>query len=257
MKKTLPLPLHLPYAFKAQTIDFAQTMFAALFQMGDAHLVEVGKKFGRLVAQLGLNGNSFWPEFTQQLPHIIEKLALDARAIENNDPAANNLEEVYLAYPGFFAIALYRLSHALLKLKLPIIPRVISEFAHTQTGVDIHPGAKIGSSFFIDHATGIVIGETVEIGNHVKVYQGVTLGAWHVSKAAKHTKRHPTIQDHVTIYANATILGGNTSVGAHSIIGANVWLTQSVPEYSKVYHALTPMIEPMQKTKTHATLQHT
>ncbi len=154
------------------------------------------------------------------LPEVRARLDLDAIAIEENDPAAKSLEEVYLAYPGFYAISIYRLSHELYLLNTPIIPRMMSEYAHGVTGIDIHPGATIGSSFFIDHGTGIVIGETTIIKSNVKIYQGVTLGGIQIKKSLSFTKRHPTIEDNVTIYANATILGGEVVVGANSIIGA-------------------------------------
>jgi len=141
---------------------------------------------------------------------------------------------VYLAYPGFYAITMYRLSHVIWNLEIPILPRMISEYAHSVTGTDIHPGAKIGNSFFIDHATGVVIGETSIIGDNVIIYQGVTLGGIKVEKALKNVKRHPTIMDNVTIYANATVLGGDVVIGENSTIGANVWITQSIPENSVV-----------------------
>ena len=141
---------------------------------------------------------------------------------------------MYLAYPGFHAIAVYRLSHELIKLKVPVLPRMMSEYTHGVTGTDIHPGATIGDSFFIDHATGIVIGETTLIKENVKIYQGVTLGGIQVKKSLAETKRHPTIESNVTIYANATILGGEVIIGENSIIGANVCVTESVPENSLV-----------------------
>ncbi|MGJ5641896.1 serine O-acetyltransferase EpsC [Formosa sp. S-31] len=173
-----------------------------------------------------------WEAFKFKLPSIRRRLDLDAIAIEQHDPAARSLEEVYLAYPGFYAIAIYRLSHELFELNLPIIPRMMSEYAHGVTGTDIHPGAKIGDSFFIDHATGIVIGETSVIKNNVKIYQGVTLGGIQIKKSLSATKRHPTIENNVIIYANATILGGDVVIGANSIIGANVCVTVSIPENS-------------------------
>lgn len=178
---------------------------------------------------------------------IRENLDLDALAIEKYDPAAKSLEEVYLAYPGFHAIAIYRLSHELYKLNVPIIPRMMSEYTHGLTGTDIHPGATIGKSFFIDHATGIVIGETSVIKDNVKIYQGVTLGGIQVKKSMSATKRHPTIEDNVTIYANATILGGDISVGANSVIGANVWITKSVPPNSLVTYQLENKISSIEK----------
>ncbi|RIJ42978.1 serine O-acetyltransferase EpsC [Pontibacter oryzae] len=172
----------------------------------------------------------------QKLPHIYELLLLDAQAIAAGDPAAQSIEEVVRTYPGFKAVAMYRMAHALYQLRVPLLPRVLTEYAHARTGIDIHPGAQIGARFCIDHGTGLVIGETSIIGNHVKVYQGVTLGALSVDKAMANIKRHPTIEDNVVIYAGATILGGNTVIGANSIIGGNVWLTESVPPYSRVYH---------------------
>ncbi len=175
-----------------------------------------------------------WNIFKGQFINIRKKLDLDAIAIEKNDPATKSLLEVYLASPGFYAIAVYRLSHELYKLQIPILPRMMSEHAHGITGIDIHPGATIGDSFFVDHGTGIVIGETSIIKNNVKIFQGVTLGGIQVKKSMSSTKRHPTIEDNVTIYANATILGGDINIGANSTIGANVWITKSVPENSLV-----------------------
>lgn len=175
-------------------------------------------------------------EFTAQLPVLRAALLRDASAILASDPAAEGLAEVISSYPGFYATALHRLAHALYQRGLPRLPRLLSEYAHQRTGIDIHPGARIGPSFAIDHGTGIVIGETAVIGAHVQMYQGVTLGALRVTKGLRGTKRHPTIEDHVVMYAGATILGGSTVVGAHSIIGGNVWLTESIPSHSRVYH---------------------
>lgn len=174
--------------------------------------------------------------FAEKLQPIYQALKLDAQALFEGDPAAESVDEVILAYPGFFAIAVYRIAHEFYKLKVPIFPRIATEYAHQITGIDIHPGATIGESFFIDHGTGVVIGETCTIGNKVKVYQGVTLGALSVEKSLSSKKRHPTIEDNVVIYSNATILGGETVVGHGSIIGGNVWLTESVPPLSTVYH---------------------
>lgn len=174
--------------------------------------------------------------FFEQLPTIYDNLLLDARAIVDNDPAAIGIEEVVAVYPGFHTIAVYRIAHELLKLNVPLLPRMLTEYAHGLTGIDIHPGAQIGRSFFIDHGTGVVIGETTIIGNNVKIYQGVTLGATHVAKSMAQKKRHPTIENNVVIYANATILGGRTVVGHDSVIGGNVWLTHSVEPYSMVYN---------------------
>ena len=173
----------------------------------------------------------------RRLPEIHHNLWLDAEAIERGDPAAESVDEVVSAYPGFLAIAVYRLAHEFYTLNVPIFPRILSEIAHQRTGIDIHPGATIGKSFFVDHGTGIVVGETTTIGDRVKLYQGVTLGALSVEKSLSSSKRHPTIEDDVVIYSNATILGGETVIGRHSVIGGNVWLTQSVPAFSVVYQA--------------------
>lgn len=174
------------------------------------------------------------PRFLDKLPQVREALLEDAEAIHAGDPAAESVDEVVLAYPGFLAIAVHRMAHELYSLEVPVLPRVLSEWAHGQTGIDIHPGASIGAAFAIDHGTGVVIGETTVIGNHVRLYQGVTLGALAVSKRYANSKRHPTIGNDVVIYANATILGGTTHVGDGSIIGGNVWLTSSVPPRSVV-----------------------
>ena len=170
------------------------------------------------------------------VPQIYQNLLLDAEAILKFDPAAQSIEEVLVAYPGFYATAIYRIAHQLHIQGIKTLPRILSEYAHSKTGIDIHPGAEIGESFFIDHGTGIVVGETSVIGNNVKVYQGVTLGALNVAKSTASTKRHPTIEDNVIIYSGATILGGDTTIGHDCIIGGNVWLTYSVPPFSVVYH---------------------
>lgn len=172
--------------------------------------------------------------FLESLVDIHQQLGLDARAIFHGDPAAQSIDEVILTYPGFYAVAIHRIAHRLHQLGYPLLPRLLSEHAHQLTGVDIHPGATIGHSFFIDHGTGIVIGETAIIGNGVKLYQGVTLGALVVEKSLANRKRHPTLQDHVVVYANATILGGDTVVGHDSVIGGNAWITAAVPPFSIV-----------------------
>ncbi|MBX2817833.1 MAG: serine O-acetyltransferase [Saprospiraceae bacterium] len=174
--------------------------------------------------------------FFDQLPILRKRLLQDAQAIEKGDPAAESLGEVIRTYPGFFAIAAHRVAHALWASQVRTIPRMIAEIAHTRTGVDIHPGATIGDHFCIDHGTGVVIGATSLIGDHVKVYQGVTLGALSVRKEDASKKRHPTIEDHCILYAGATILGGKTVIGQGSIIGGNVWITKSVPANSKIYY---------------------
>ena len=178
-------------------------------------------------------------EFLAKLPVVRETLATDVQAAYDGDPAAACLDEIIFSYPGIYAIAVYRLAHELHKMKVPLIPRIMTEHAHHRTGIDIHPGTQIGSSFFIDHGTGVVIGGTAVIGNNVKLYQGVTLGAFSFDKdgdgqLVRNTKRHPTIEDDVVIYAGATILGGSTVIGRGSIIGGNVWLTYSIPPGTRV-----------------------
>ena len=188
-------------------------------------------------------------EFLRTIPELRKLLALDVEATMDGDPAAKSYDEIIFSYPGMTAIAIYRVAHELQRLKVPLIPRIMTEYAHRETGIDIHPGARIGQRFFIDHGTGVVIGETTEIGNNVKIYQGVTLGALSFPKegagSMRGKKRHPTLQDNVVIYSGATILGGDTVIGRDSVIGGNVWIVNSVPERSKV------MIEaPRLKIKT-------
>ncbi len=179
-------------------------------------------------------------EFLKRLPGIRNVLDLDVAAAFRGDPAAKNHHEIIFCYPGLEAITVYRIAHELLQLGVPYIPRMMTEVAHSKTGIDIHPGATIGDSFFIDHGTGVVIGETCQIGSGVRLYQGVTLGALSFKKdvegeLVRGTKRHPTLEDDVIVYANATILGGNTTVGARCQIGSNVWLTYSVPPETTVF----------------------
>lgn len=250
---TKKLQLNYPIRIKEEIAAFTQELFYFLFDNQNESAEELKQKFCTFSSRMELNCCDLWEPFLVELPNIIHDLQLDAEAIEANDPAAKSIDEVYLAYPGFYAIAIYRLAHALLNLGVKTLPRVMSEYAHSVTGVDINPSAQIGKSFFIDHATGIVVGETVTIGDNVKIYQGVTLGAWHVHKAMQSVKRHPTIKNGVTIYANATVLGGDTIVGEGSTIGANVWLTESVPPHSRVYQKSKPIISPDNK-KTHANI---
>ena len=165
--------------------------------------------------------------FFSKIPELAQILDSDAEAALLGDPAAYSREEVIVTYPGFYAVCIYRLAHALYELNVPLLPRLMSEYAHEKTGIDIHPGAKIQESFFIDHGTGVVIGETAHIGKNVKIYQGVTLGALSVKKKLQSKKRHPTIEDDVVIYANSTILGGETVIGKGSIIGGNTWIVES------------------------------
>lgn len=186
--------------------------------------------------------NSITIDLIEQLPKIRELLHKDIEAAYEGDPAALSREEILLSYPSIEALSIHRLAHVLYRHRVPIIPRIMSEYAHRRTGIDIHPGASIGEYFFIDHGTGVVIGETCVIGNRVKIYQGVTLGAKSFTldekgNPVKGVKRHPDIEDNVIIYAGATILGGDTVIGHDSVIGGNVWLTRSVPPFSKVHNS--------------------
>lgn len=234
---------------KAVAEDFAIGLFDFLFasyQEKFQSVESLSEHYLKLQADLSLilNGllkdndlsESIAQAFFKSVPSIYDQLMGDANATLAFDPAAKSLDEVLIAYPGFFATAIYRISHALHLLEVPVLPRILSEFAHGRTGIDIHPGATIGGSFTIDHGTGIVIGETATIGNQVKLYQGVTLGAINVDKELAQQKRHPTIEDNVVIYSGATILGGSTVIGKGAVIGGNVWLTQSVAPNSVVYH---------------------
>ena len=230
------------FGLRSKSEEFTNELFSILFDAETSvsqnmeKLAETFKEiYGRIETCEEEDYISIWKRFLIGLPELLNQLNQDAKCIYQHDPAAKSVEEVILAYPGFFAIAVYRLSHELHNLKMPLVPRMMSEYAHRLTGIDIHPGAIIGSPFFIDHGTGIVIGESTIIHNHVKLYQCVTLGALQVSKDMKDTKRHPTVEDGVTIYAGATILGGDTVIGANSTIGGNVWLTESVPSNSMVY----------------------
>ena len=185
---------------------------------------------------LSEEAQSITDKFLAALPRIKEVLLTDVRAAYDGDPAAHSVDEVIIAYPGLFAISVYRIAHELYMLNVPLIPRIMTEYAHSITGIDIHPGATIDKYFFIDHGTGVVIGETTVIGSHVKIYQGVTLGARSTKKgqSLKGTKRHPTIGDFVTIYSNTTILGGDTIIGNNATIGGNAFLVSSVAEGTKV-----------------------
>lgn len=234
---------YLDYRLKWEAEAFTDILFKMLFDIRtpiDSNLDILESKFETLVELACWDTqkpcSKIWEDYVAELPAILEKLNRDAEAILNCDPASLSIEEVYMAYPGFYAIAIYRLAHLLYKRRFPLVPRLMTEYAHRQTGVDINPGAQIGDSFFIDHATGVVIGETAIIKDKVKIYQGVTLGALYVAKNLQKTKRHPTIESNVTIYANATILGGDTVIGANSIIGGNAWVTSSIPANSTVFH---------------------
>lgn len=249
----------LGFQLKKGSQDFVDNLLAMLFphfckegfftteEIG-SRLVLIERDLKRLLMPLSKDSKSSVEKITQSfmnsLPEIHKKLWLDAEAIYSGDPAAENIDEVILAYPGFTAIAIYRFAHEFYRLKVPIFPRLLTEYAHQMTGIDIHPGAHIGERFAIDHGTGIVIGESAVIGKNVKMYQGVTLGALSVNKKLAKSKRHPTIEDDVVLYAQAIILGGDTVVGHHSVIGGNVWLTKSVPPYSFVFQESKTIIRP-------------
>ena len=221
-----------------------KAVFEALFPVGDDIKQDEIEGLGenlRIHFNVILDGltdkkEAFIDKILDKLPSIRKKLILDAEFILQSDPAATHIIEVISIYPGFYAIFCYRFANYLSKLSIPLLPRMITEYAHKTTGIDIHPKATIGSPFSIDHGTGIVIGETAIIGNHVKLYQGVTLGALSVDKDKASKKRHPTIEDDVILYAGCTILGGGTVVGRNSIIGGNVWLTSSINPFSVVYN---------------------
>ena len=253
----------LGFQMKKETQAFVDNLLAVLFphfckegfftkEEIESRLVLLERDLKRLLIPImkdtSLNLDEVAVKFMHTLPAIHDKLWLDADAITSGDPAAESVDEVILAYPGFTAIAFYRLAHEFYLLSVPIFPRLITEYAHQMTGIDIHPGAQIGSSFAIDHGTGIVIGESSIIGNNVKMYQGVTLGALSVDKKYAKSKRHPTIEDDVVIYAQAIILGGETTIGRHSVIGGNVWLTASVPPFSSVYQESKVTVRPKEMT---------
>lgn len=199
--------------------------------------LQLGEILKKNVALHQSDGEALASEFFDKLENeVYDKLHEDLDAMFKGDPAAKSKTEIIRCYPGFYAISAYRVAHLLHRLGVSLIPRMITEYAHSKTGVDIHPGASIGRFFCIDHATGIVIGETTIVGDRVKIYQGVTLGALSVKKEDADKKRHPTIEDDVVIYAGATILGGDTVIGESSVVGGNVWLTKSIPAKSKIYY---------------------
>jgi serine O-acetyltransferase len=253
----------LGFQLKKGTQEFVENLLAILFphfckemfytkEEIESRLVLLERDLKHLLIPLlkdtSLNLEDIVKQFMLALPGLHNKLWLDAEAITSGDPAAESVDEVILAYPGFSAIAIYRIAHEFYVMHVPIFSRLITEYAHQITGIDIHPGAQIGTSFAIDHGTGIVIGESAIIGKDVKMYQGVTLGALSVDKKLAKSKRHPTIEDGVVIYAQAIILGGETIVGHHSIIGGNVWLTTSVPPFSSVYQESKVTVRPKEMT---------
>ena len=244
--RACPVPVGIGRAAAAFALDTLGVMFA--HHAASPHRDEASLRaaidglradLAGLYLLTGLPAGDEVDRFMAMLPDIHDALLLDADAHFDGDPAAGSRDEVILAYPGFRAIALHRIAHALHELGLPLVPRLIAELAHRETGIDIHPGASIGAAFSIDHGTGVVVGETAVIGDRVKLYQGVTLGAASVRKDLANIKRHPTVGDDVVIYANATILGGDTVIGSRSVLGGNVWVTRSVPPGSVVSHEST------------------
>lgn len=223
-------------------IRMAATDLSKLIEKALKNICEKAEKGNQVCTECADRANAITIELMSRLSRIREQIHKDIQAAYNGDPAARTTEEILLSYPSIDAISIYRIAHCLYERQVPIIPRIMTEMAHQQTGIDIHPGARIGECFFIDHGTGVVIGETCRIGNNVKIYQGVTLGARSFTvddqgKPVKGVKRHPDIGDNVVIYAGATILGGDTAIGHDSVIGGNVWLTHSVPPFSKVYNS--------------------
>lgn len=250
---------------KARTVEFVEQLLEVLFPgFGKKHglaFAEIEWSFEKLEKELLYLLRTVNPaeerqnifrvtQFFEKLENVYLLLLLDVKAISEGDPAAKDEAEVIQSYPGFFAIAVYRIAHLLWNLEIERIPRILTEYAHQKTGIDIHPAAKIGESFCIDHGTGIVIGETTEIGKKVKIYQGVTLGALSVSRKLVGAKRHPSIEDNVVIYAGATILGGATVIGQNSVIGGNSWITESIAANSTVFHSPTTII----KERKHGTV---
>jgi serine O-acetyltransferase len=240
---------------KAEAHAFADAMFNLLFPINCTENTPAEARHGKLRIKLAellqvavstdyARAMELADAYFARLPHVYDVLLDDVEASWRFDPAAESKEEIITTYPGFYAIAMQRMAHELHDLGAPVLPRMLTEYAHSKTGIDIHPAAEIGRSFFIDHGTGIVIGATAQIGDNVKLYQGVTLGALQVEKSLASTKRHPTIESNVIIYANATILGGETVIGHDSIIGGNVFVTDSVPPFSLVYHKSQVSVRP-------------
>ncbi len=234
------------------------TLFPECVDGEQCAAADLRKKFNVLEQELALivsasagssdaEGSHTAAAFFERLPQLYDTLNTDILAIYDGDPAAQSHFEVVRTYPGFYAICYYRIAHILGYLQVPFVPRILTEHAHSVTGIDIHPSAVIGDYFHIDHGTGIVIGETCLIGSNVKLYQGVTLGALSVNKNLAGIKRHPTVEDGVIIYSGATILGGETVIGHDSVIGGNVWLTKSVAPHSTVFHTPTIRIQKVEE----------
>ncbi|MDP2340182.1 MAG: serine O-acetyltransferase EpsC [Deltaproteobacteria bacterium] len=213
-------------------------------------ILDLAHEKGQPKAAVVDEAHTFAIALFEQIPALRASLNLDVQALLEGDPAVRSREEVILAYPGLRAVLVHRVANFFWKNDVRLLARMMSEVIHGATGIDIHPGATIGDHFYIDHGTGVVIGETTVIGNHVKIYQGVSLGALSVSKRLQDKKRHPTLEDHVTIYAGATILGGDTVVGHHSVVGGNVWLVKTVPPYSVVEHEVSVRVGSRDRAKT-------
>jgi serine O-acetyltransferase len=227
--------INVPYLFGQQVTE----LFQILSEQSAFAIRHDCRRFDLPCTRCEERGQGIAVDFLREIPHLQAMLAKDIAAAYEGDPASRYHDEVIFSYPGLFAVTVYRIAHLLLTLGVPLIPRIMTEYAHGRTGIDIHPGVEIGESFFIDHGTGVVIGETSIIGNRVRLYQGVTLGALSLGRdecdRLRNQKRHPTIEDEVIIYANATVLGGSTVIGARSVIGGNVWLTESVPADTTVF----------------------
>lgn len=254
IKQFNPEPIHIPIN-KGELEEIIDKLISFMFpicghiETVDIHkgLLEVAEKLHTHITALTNHqtANDFIEAFFELFPSLHARLYEDASCYLKADPAAKSLEEIILAYPGFYALCVHRVAHEFHQLGAPLIARIFSEFAHSKVGIDIHPAAKIGKNLFMDHGTGIVIGETTEIGDNVKIYQGVTLGALYVEKKLSDMKRHPTVEDNVVIYANATILGGTTVIGHDSVIGGGAWLTKSIVPYSLVSSTIDVKIRPV------------
>jgi serine O-acetyltransferase len=227
--------VNIPYFFGQEVLE----LYQALSDQIAFAIRHDCRRFDLVCTNCEERGQKAALNFLNDIPQLQTMLAKDIAAAYEGDPASKYYDEIIFSYPGLFAMSVYRIAHQLLEQDVPLIPRIMTEYAHGKTGIDIHPGVHIGESFFIDHGTGVVIGETTVIGNRVRLYQGVTLGALSLNKEEceqlRNQKRHPTIEDDVIVYANATILGGNTIIGARSVIGGNVWLTESVPPDTTVF----------------------
>jgi len=240
--QTISDPINLEYCLGKETTELFDNLSKQIVLSLQHDCLQQGRPCARCIR----SGNEIALEFIEALPEMRAVLATDIRAAIEGDPAAKSYDEVIFCYPGLFAITVYRMAHKLHELCVPLLPRIMTEYAHNFTGIDIHPGAQIGESFFIDHGTGVVVGETTVIGNRVRLYQGVTLGALSLPRNAgtrlKEKKRHPTIEDDVTIYSNATLLGEEAVIGARSVIGGNVWITERVPPDTTVLLKLPELV---------------